>query len=71
MWNKERTYFGMELYKQRTARNLTQQALAEKCGIQKQHIQCMEAGACLPSIFVYAKICDVLGLGKLPMVSLN
>lgn len=70
MWKNERMKFGTELYRHRSNLKLTQEALAQKCGIQKQHIQCMEAGACSPSIFVYARICVALGLSKPPMISL-
>jgi transcriptional regulator with XRE-family HTH domain len=56
------TAFGLNVRKQREARGLTQEALAEKADLDQTYISGIERGIRNPSILSIAKIAKALGV---------
>ena len=58
----DQTEFGKRLHDIRTLRGLTQEALAEKVSVEKQHISRMERGVNACSIDLLVELSCVLGV---------
>ncbi|HUI06392.1 MAG TPA: helix-turn-helix transcriptional regulator [Verrucomicrobiae bacterium] len=56
------TAFGLNVRKQREARGLTQEALAEKADLDQTYISGIERGVRNPSILSIAKMAKALGV---------
>jgi transcriptional regulator with XRE-family HTH domain len=56
------TAFGLNVRKQREARGLTQEALAEKADLDQTYVSGIERGVRNPSILSIAKIAKALGV---------
>jgi len=52
---------GIRIMQQRKASGLTQEALAEKLNISKNHLSGIECGKYMPTTKFILKLCDVLG----------
>lgn len=52
---------GIRIMQRRKALGLTQEELAEKIGLSKNHISNMECGKYLPTTKVIVEICNILG----------
>lgn len=59
MKNKYRLWIGSKLIKERLARRLYQQQLADKIAIKRATYAAYEEGRAEPSIFTLEKICQV------------
>ena len=46
----------------RRALGITQEQLAEKLGKSQKAVSKWERGVCLPDVYVYAELCDTLGI---------
>lgn len=54
--------FAKNLYVWRTQRKMTQEALAQACGIRNTHISHFERGRRSPSLKNFAKLCNALNI---------
>ena len=52
---------GIRIMQKRKECDLTQENLAEKIGLSKNHISNIERGVIIPKIEILLKICEVLG----------
>lgn len=60
--DKALSNFGMRLQEARIARNVTQDDLAEKCGVTSKHISAIERGISPGSITLLLNVCNYLGI---------
>lgn len=58
--DKALSNFGMRLQEARIARNVTQDDLAEKCGVTSKHISAIERGISPGSITLLLNVCNYL-----------
>jgi transcriptional regulator with XRE-family HTH domain len=63
------TAFGLNVRKQREARGLTQESLAEKADLDQTYISGIERGLRNPSVLSIAKIARALGLSLSQLTS--
>ena len=60
--DKALSNFGKRLQEARIARNVTQDELAEKCGVTPKHISAIERGISPGSVTLLLNICNYLGI---------
>ena len=53
---------GQRIRNYRTAQNLSQEKLAELCGISPRHYQTIEAGKTNPRMECFLRLCEILDL---------
>ena len=52
---------GIRIMQKRKEKSITQEQLAEKLSLSKNHISSMERGKCLPTASTILDLCEVLG----------